>query len=325
MAQPAACLAKPISAPRAEPRAVRRGQAVFRHAFVPAVLGFFVGAWAFKDACARALQAASIPMDFISVVLLGSIALVWMAEQLYPQNPDWNYRLMSSGARGFLRLGRDLLYLFVIALVSALFIRVTTFEVDAALKGMGFTAPSLLWPHAAPFAVKVGLAFFCVELFSYWLHRAAHHSPFLWRFHSTHHVISELGALKAVRTHPIDNVFFHLVRYTPLLLLGAGREEIVTVTYFGGLLGILAHANVNVAEGILGLVVNLPRYHSVHHSSNIEESRANFGCHTILWDRVFGTFQRAPKGALSVGVEPLGPRTLWQELIAPFRLDGDVS
>jgi sterol desaturase/sphingolipid hydroxylase (fatty acid hydroxylase superfamily) len=166
--------------------------------------------------------------------------------------------------------------------------------------------------------VRVLLVFLITELASYLIHRAAHRVPLLWRFHSTHHVTEEMSGLKSLRLHPVDNVVFYVVRNVPLLLLGVGAEEILTVTYVACTLSILSHANVNVADGRLGWVINLPQYHRVHHSSDIEESNSNFGCHTVLWDRVFGTFRRAPKGTLTLGMVPLGRRTLWQELVWPF-------
>jgi sterol desaturase/sphingolipid hydroxylase (fatty acid hydroxylase superfamily) len=48
------------------------------------------------------------------------------------------------------------------------------------------------------------------------------------------------------------------------------------------------------------------------------EGLANYGCHTVLWDRVFGTFRAEAQAPVQIGVQPVGPRTLWQELIWPF-------
>lgn len=303
--------------------APRWGHGVFRHLFVPALLALSAASWAFHDAGARFLKASSIWIDFTTAVLLLSIVLLWCAEQLYPAHPDWNYRLLAPGARGWAgweRLSRDVMYLLFITQVTALLLFLTSHEVESTLKSWGFGLgnPHALWPAAWPFPARVLLVFLLMELGSYWLHRAAHHVGILWRFHSTHHFATELTALKALRTHPLDNVLFYLARYIPLLLLGAGSEEVVTVVYFGSLLSLLAHSNIDVAEGALGLVVNYPRYHAVHHSADLDASRSNYGCHTILWDRVFGTFRRPTEDTSEVGVHPVGKRTLWQELIEPL-------
>jgi sterol desaturase/sphingolipid hydroxylase (fatty acid hydroxylase superfamily) len=287
------------------------------------VLALSAASWLFHEEGTRFLKASSSWIDFTSSVLLLSIVLLWCAEQAHPANPEWNYRLLAPGERGWSgweRLGRDLLYLFVVTQVTALLIFLTSSQLESALKsrGFGFGISHSLWPDALPFPLRVLLAFLLMELSSYWLHRAAHCSGFLWRFHSTHHAVTELTALKALRTHPLDNVLFYVARYVPLLLLGAGSEEVVTVVYFGAILSLLAHSNIDVAEGVLGLVVNFPRYHSVHHAADLAASGSNFGCHTILWDRLFGTFRRPAEGSWAVGMQPVGTRTLWQELIAPL-------
>ena len=294
----------------------------FRHAFVPALLVLAVVAWARHASIESALQQSKSGLGFTTAALLASIALIWIVEQLFPANPAWNYNLAADAPRAISRFGRDLFYLTFVTLGSALLISVGFGRIQAALlaHGFGYDRPTL-WPTALPLALRVALAFLLVELMSYWMHRAAHHFRLLWRFHSTHHVITELTGIKAIRTHPIDNLFFHIARSTPLLLLGAGLEEVNAVVYLGSVLSILAHANIRVSEGVLGWVINFPSYHQVHHSAVVSESKSNFGCHTVLWDRLFGTFRSEPVQPLEIGVAPVGPRSLWQELVAPNQTD----
>lgn len=286
---------------------------VFARGFVPACLTFAALGWWQRGAVEAAIFGL-LRTGPVTVLLLGWLALVSLAERLYPANPAWNYRLRTTGAAGWSRLGRDLFYLVYVTFGTAALVGFAA----ARLPQLVPHAALALWPSAAPLAVRIALAFLLVELFSYALHRAAHHVPLLWQFHSTHHVITELGGLKAIRTHPVENVLFHLVRTVPLVLVGAGAEELVAATYLGSFLGVLAHANLELAPGWLGLVVNFPAYHAVHHSAALDESRSNYGCHTVLWDRVFGTFRASPAAPLVVGVHPVGTRSLWQELVWPF-------
>ncbi|MDQ3267026.1 MAG: sterol desaturase family protein [Myxococcota bacterium] len=294
----------PITAP---------GLGVFRQLFVPVFLLLLLAPWVGITGTLQ-LGGKATQTTMLTVVALAMLG-TWLAEQLYPRVPGWNARPLSAGPGGRAQLARDLFYLLAVT-------RATAFLVEAADPVLGAASASAglpsLWPSQAPFAVRAALAFVVIEFFAYWLHRAAHHSRVLWQFHSTHHVITELGALKAVRTHPVDNLLFHLARTTPLLLLGAGPEELTAAIYFGALLGILAHANLQLSEGALGWLVNFPRWHAVHHSSDLEESRSNFGCHTVLWDRVFRTFRKDPGQGLEIGVQPVGPRSLWRELAWPF-------
>ena len=297
----------------------------FRHLFFPLMIGLSIASWAFRDEGSARLLRARLPLDYPTAMLLASIAIIALAETFRPRDPEWNYRLFAGpiarAALGWNRLARDLLYLFLIAAIGTLALKWVATWLEAAGKTQGFAYGARhLWPGDAPFVVRAALAFFAIEFASYWFHRLAHRIAFLWRFHQTHHVVTELTALKAVRTHPLDNVFFSIVRSVPLLLLGAGAAEVTAALYFGATLGLLAHANVEVEEGPLGLVVNYPRYHEVHHSADLDESNSNFGCHTVLFDRLFGTFRaRVARTPPRLGVHPIGARSVWQELVAPPR------
>ena len=283
------------------------GRTLFGVLFAPAFLLLMLAPWVSRGA--RGLVWTSASAGRTSLVIAGAMFATWVFEQLYPAERSWNARLAEGGLR---RLWRDLVYLIGVTQLTAVLITAIDLPLHRALHGFA------LWPSHAPFAVRVALAFFGIELCSYWIHRAAHHSRLLWQFHSTHHVITELNAFKSVRTHPIDNLVFHVGRLAPLLLLGAGAGELAAAIYLGAVLGILSHANLELREGLLGLIVNVPRWHKVHHSSALTESRSNFGCHTVLWDRVFGTFRASGEEGVPLGVEPVGPRTLWQELAWPL-------
>lgn len=298
------------------------GRTVFRHGFVPFLLVLSALSWAYQVEGTKGMQATGLPIDYATFVLLLTVVMLWWGEWLFPLEGRWQYALGESGAKGWLGWGelfRDLVYLLVVAQVSAVLARLASSRFEPWLKAQGFAfGLPHAWPTHAPFAVKVLLAFLVVELFNYWLHRAAHTVPFLWRFHATHHVVESLSALKAVRTHPVENLFFHLVRNLPLLFLGAGADEVVSAIALGGTLGLLSHANIDVSEGVLGWVVNFPRYHAVHHSMALDESNTNFGCHTVLFDRLFGTFRERETTPPALGVRPGGRRTLWQELVWPL-------
>lgn len=299
--------------PTARARPSSRVRVLFRHAFAPALLGAMLGALAMD----REAPGSVAGFDFTTAAFLLSLGAVWIAEWLFPANRAWNYNLLAEDGRGWSVLGHDLAYFFFVTQLTVLLLRPTRWAVEHAVQRLGAHLPHL-WPSGAPFAVRAGLAFLLVELGSYWFHRAAHHVELLWRFHSTHHVIESLTGIKSVRTHPVDNALFFIARMTPLLLLGAGAEELAAATYLGSILGVLSHANVDLAPGVLRWFVNFPSDHAVHHSAEIDESRSNYGCHTVIWDRVFGTYRSGDVAPAELGVRPLGTRTLWQELVAPL-------
>jgi sterol desaturase/sphingolipid hydroxylase (fatty acid hydroxylase superfamily) len=294
---------------RAEPPGPSLGRRAVEELFVFVFLGLCLVPWV----AAPAARASAT-----SAVLLLAMLLVFLVEQVVPGNPEWNARPLATGLTGWKQLGRDLVYFFGVAQLSAWAITAVDPKLSAAMAQVGAAGALSVWPSSAPFALKAALAFFALEFCDYWIHRAAHRSKLLWQFHSTHHAATAMNGLKAVRTHPVDNLLFYVGRTIPLLLVGAGAEELVAATYLGGMLGILSHANLRLADRGVGLVVNLPQFHASHHSAELAESNSNFGCHTVLWDRVFRTFRGTPKLPVTLGIVPVRSRSLWEELAWPF-------
>ena len=160
---------------------------VFSHAFGPLLLGAMgVGLWQ-REAIELELARVHVPLDGATVLSMGLLLLLFLAEQLVPARPEWNKGFFVRGPG----LGRDLLYLVLIAQFSSAFIALSKLWVTHEVEGTGVGFDSgLAWPAEWPFAAKVALAFFVAEFFSYWWHRFAHRVPLLWQFHSTHHVIT---------------------------------------------------------------------------------------------------------------------------------------
>jgi sterol desaturase/sphingolipid hydroxylase (fatty acid hydroxylase superfamily) len=240
-------------------------------------------------------------------MLLSMMLIVASVELLSPIRPQASVETSN--------LARNLFYLFLVTQLTATLLRWAEVWLNTSLT-LGTIELPHVWPQSAPFALKVALAFFVSEFFSYWFHRAAHANRILWQFHSTHHVITQLTALSSLRTHPIDNLFFYVVRTVPLLIVGAGSLELVAAVTFAALLGLLAHANMNVSS-LFGTFINLPSFHALHHDINVTRSNSNFGCHTVFWDRCFGTF-RGAEATTQIGIEPVLNRSLWRELVWPF-------
>ncbi len=276
---------------------------MFRHLFVPALLVAVTVAWWQR----AALQAAT-HVDPSLLVFIVTLIIIFIAEQVFPARREWNYGVGADGVRATQRFARDFIYVMVVTLLTVFAIRFIATPIEALTRGFA------LWPTSAPAPLRIALAFFAMELGNYGFHRLAHRVPLLWRFHATHHVITELTGVKALRTHPIDNVFFHLVRTVPLLLLGAPAGDLIAATYFGAVLGILSHANLELAHAPLGWLINFPRFHAVHHAEDTTRAQKNFGCHTVLWDRVFGTFDDGAEAPVTLGVKTGRPRSLWREL-----------
>lgn len=137
-----------------------------------------------------------------------------------------------------------------------------------------------------PLAIRCVLALIVFDFLAYWVHRAAHASPLLWRFHRIHHGGSELTPLTTFRFHVVEIAWRMAVQFLPLYILGVAAGLPLPVYLGLLLLNVLAHSDSGWTFGILGRAIVSPRYHGVHHH---EEHPANFGMFLAVWDAWFGT------------------------------------
>jgi sterol desaturase/sphingolipid hydroxylase (fatty acid hydroxylase superfamily) len=251
---------------------------------------------------------------------LAPILIVTVFEYVYPYRADWNHPFRKERRAALAELGKDLVYMaFVTRIHSFLLPTILPVLVPFAKafgKKLGVYGMMSAW-HPA---LRITVILIVGELFWYWGHRWQHHNDLLWRFHSTHHMPERLSALKASRNHPADMLFLTILGYLPLVVLGARGNDLMWAALIQSVVNITSHANVRVRGGLYGWLFATPDYHRIHHSANVAESRTNYGCRLLLWDRLFGTFLPRAKreDALVVGVAPLGRRSFKQELIEPF-------
>ena len=172
-------------------------------------------------------------------------------------------------------------------------------------------------------AVQIPLAFFLSEFAWYWMHRAEHRFPWVWRStgHAAHHSFQHLGAIHFSANHPFELGVLLLPMALVELLLGAGPAatgaSVLLITNAG-----IAHTNLDLNTRGIGWLFTTNRYHQHHHSRVLEESNTNYGCAVILWDRLFGTFSDAPTLATGIGsTEP----TLMEKALLPLREPDDTT
>ncbi len=149
-----------------------------------------------------------------------------------------------------------------------------------------------LWPHHWPAPAQAVLLLAVADFLRYWLHRAAHTSRLLWRFHAVHHSPERLYWFNVGRFHPIDKGLQFLLDTAPFVLLGVGGEVISLYFVFYAVNGFYQHANCDVRLGPLNYLVSGPELHRWHHSRRIAESNNNYGNNLIVWDLLFGTYYR---------------------------------
>lgn len=135
------------------------------------------------------------------------------------------------------------------------------------------------------------LLFFLTDFLWYWYHRLSHTVNLLWGAHIVHHQSEEYNLTVSFRI----TVFQALVRfvfYLPLPFLGFPGEMILVTFSICGIYQFFIHTRLVNRLGWLEEIMVTPSHHRVHHGSNTVYLDKNYGGVFIIWDRLFGTFQR---------------------------------
>jgi sterol desaturase/sphingolipid hydroxylase (fatty acid hydroxylase superfamily) len=158
--------------------------------------------------------------------------------------------------------------------------------------------------------------------FYYWLHRAQHRIPWLWRFHRVHHSITEMSATSSYHHFTEDLFQFTAVTVPMAFLLGVEQGPVPWIVLtVASTHAYFVHSSANINIGPLRYVIGDNRFHRIHHSLEARHFNRNFGTITPLWDVLFGTawFPKAdewPKVGLADVPEPT---TMRDYLLMPFQ------
>ncbi len=179
---------------------------------------------------------------------------------------------------------------------------------------------------AQPRVLQFVEAIFIANVGGYVGHRLSHEIPFLWKFHSVHHSISEMDWLAAARVHPLDQIVTKALIIIPLYALGFSKAT------FGIYLGIaifqavLIHANVKFNFGPLRWVITTPQFHHWHHSNEPQAWNKNYAGELPLLDLIFGTFY-LPKDRMpaTYGLQEQAPSGYLRQLLFPFQKSPSID
>ena len=143
---------------------------------------------------------------------------------------------------------------------------------------------------SAPLALQVVGAILVADFTQYWVHRAFHAFPALWRFHAVHHSAEAMDWLAGSRLHIVDAIVTRALTYVPIYVLGFSEPAIVAYVVVVVMQATFIHANVRWEFRPLRGLVATPCFHHWHHSAEREAVDKNFAVHTPVWDRLFGTY-----------------------------------
>lgn len=135
------------------------------------------------------------------------------------------------------------------------------------------------------------LAFLVADFTYYWMHRLEHEHRILWASHSVHHSSQDYNLTIAMRLSIIEGLF-EWIFLIPMVLIGFSPFQAIVSLVFVAQFQTWIHTERIKKLGWLDEVFNTPSVHRVHHASNRKYLDKNYGGVLIIWDKLFGTFQR---------------------------------
>lgn len=147
-------------------------------------------------------------------------------------------------------------------------------------------------PNIEPLFPSVGIADALIavavaDFLYYWMHRAQHAIPLLWRIHAVHHSAEKMGAPAGFH-HWLEAPLRVVLVAVPASILFGGKAGFV-VGNLVVLHGFYVHSTTSLGFGGFAWLLCDNRVHRIHHSRDPRHFDRNFGVLTLVWDRLFGT------------------------------------
>jgi sterol desaturase/sphingolipid hydroxylase (fatty acid hydroxylase superfamily) len=176
-----------------------------------------------------------------------------------------------------------------------------------------------------PGTLRIVAAIVLLDYTLWFWHLANHRVPFLWRFHSVHHVDRDMDVSTGIRFHFGElglSVFF---RAAQVALIGADHPAVVLWQSLLFVSVLFHHSNTRLPAGlerVLVRVVVTPRMHGIHHSNYRNETDSNWSSLLSAWDYLHRTaLLHVPQDEVTIGVPAYGRSeqvTLGKILALPF-------
>jgi sterol desaturase/sphingolipid hydroxylase (fatty acid hydroxylase superfamily) len=265
----------------------------------PAMIGIVLVFWAFGP---KVLLDSPWTLTVTSPLIVVTVLLL---EQVHERHDGWRMNQQE-----FLT---DLYYSVLSATaISWLSETLADDPLKAAKASLGITTE---WVMHLPWLAQVALAIFILEFGQYWMHRLMHNWTPFWLTHAPHHHITQLNAAKGAVGNPIE---LFLISLSVLALFDFDQTALFAAFNTMGVITVFAHANVRADPPIwYSFFFTTIRHHSLHHSTDYESTRCNYGNALILLDRIFGTY-REGEGVL-VGQDDRRRLSIWEQTLFPFQ------
>jgi sterol desaturase/sphingolipid hydroxylase (fatty acid hydroxylase superfamily) len=254
----------------------------------------------------------SLGLDFFLISILSSGAVYIVLEKLFPRyreqvitRPAWKL---------------DAAYFTVNhLLISVLLLAGNSFA--PAVFGWAVNADFQRAVQGLPLAAEILVVLLAADFVQYWIHRAYHEVPALWKLHAIHHSAEHLDWLAGSRTHIVQVLLDRTLVLVPLYLLGPSKQALDAYVIIAAVQAVGVHANLGLNFGPLKYLLVTPQYHHWHHSSDRPAIDTNYAVHLPLWDALFGTWHMPEAHwPIEYGTVKPVPRSMWRQFLYPFGL-----
>ena len=219
-------------------------------------------------------------LDWFILDLLGSTLIFILIEKLLPHRKE--QKILRSEWQG------DLNHFFVNHLIIGFVLLATNQFVHHAF-GWAVSDTVQGFIIQLPFLLQLFLIILVADLMQYFVHRAYHEVPLLWRFHAVHHSAKEMDWLAGSRQHILEILVTRSLVLTPIFVLGFSQQIISLYVIIVGFQAVFNHANVNVKFGWLKYFMVTPQFHHWHHASDKAAIDRNYAAHFSFLDYLFGS------------------------------------
>ena len=161
-----------------------------------------------------------------------------------------------------------------------------------------------------------------LDLWVYWLHRAYHRVPAMWRLHEVHHRDEFLDTTSAVRFHIGEVVLSAALRLIPILILAVPLSTVVLFEIILLCAAIFHHSNFRLPErleAVLSSAIVTPSIHWVHHHAIQKDTDSNYATLFSMWDRLFSSRSASKrKYDMKIGVEGVEDQSFLRLILMPI-------
>ncbi len=225
----------------------------------------------------------SINPNYFIIALLA----IFFTLELALKNP-FSYRKRGQ------HLFQNILFQITLSLLNIFFVTLQVYAIEM----LNNKQIGLLYWVELPFWAKLILGVILYDFTTYWIHRASHKFPLLWRLHRVHHSDTSMDSSTTFRFHPLELILIYQTgNIMTAAIFGTDITSMALYYFILYIFFFFEHSNLHYPKWMnntLGLILVMPDHHRVHHHQNQYYTDSNFADIFIIWDRLFATFKLIP-------------------------------